>query len=117
MYNPNDPNQNYPPQYQNYPPPSQGSAWAGFGIAIGLHFIFQPFIAMLGMIPNMEWFYFSVFFIGLSQLIYMIPAIILASVKGKPHLVKGLAIGAGLTFLLNAACTGLVFGSYQQGKW
>ena len=47
-------------------------------------------------------------FIGVSQWIYIIPAIVLAFAKGKSHLVKGLLIGAGITFLLNAACAGAV---------
>ena len=125
MYDPNqnDPNQNYPQQnypnqmnpYQNYPMPtkSEGSALAGFGIAIGAHFIFQPLISILGAIPKMEFLYFSVFYIGLSQLVYMIPAIIIAFSKGKPQLGKGLLIGAGITFLLNAACMGLIFVSFR----
>ena len=128
MYDPNqnDPNRNYPPPdpyqmnpYQNYanqpyaPPKSQGNVWAGLGLTVVAHFVFQPFIAVLGMIPKMEFLYFSVFVIGLSQLVYMIPAIILAFSKGKPQLGKGFLIGAGITFLLNAACFGLIFMSFK----
>ena len=38
----------------------------------------------------------------------MVPAILIARVSGRPRLANGLIIGAGLTFLLNAACWGLI---------
>ena len=41
--------------------------------------------------------------IGVSQLIYMVPAILIARGTGRLGLAKGLAIGASITFLLNAA--------------
>jgi hypothetical protein len=50
--------------------------------------------------------------IGISQLAYMLPAIFIARRRGRYDLVQGLAIGAAVTFLLNAGCWGLVtFGS------
>ena len=40
----------------------------------------------------------------------MIPAFVWVIVKQKePELAKGLAIGAAITFLLNATCFGIVF--------
>lgn len=128
MYDPNqnDPNRNYPPpdpyqmnpypNYANQPyplPKSQGNVWAGLGLTVVAHIIFQPLISLLGMIPKMEFLFFSVFFIGLSQLVYMIPAIIIAFSQGKPQLGKGFLIGAGITFLLNAACMGMIFVSLR----
>ena len=121
MYDPNqhDPNRNYPNQnypnypYQNYPPPKrEGSAWAGIGLTIAAHVIFQPLIALFGMIPRLEFLYLAFLVIGISQLVYMVPAIIISFAKGKPQLGKGFLIGAGITFLLNAACFGLIFMSF-----
>jgi hypothetical protein len=50
-----------------------------------------------------------VMFIGVSQLLYMAPALIAAFVW-KRGLVKGLLIAAGVTFLLNAGCYAGLFG-------
>ncbi|MUT68276.1 hypothetical protein [Paenibacillus sp. NEAU-GSW1] len=46
------------------------------------------------------------FFIGVIQIVYLLPAIVL--LRKKTGIVQGLLIGAGITFLLNAACFGLV---------
>ena len=45
---------------------------------------------------------------GLSQSIYMGPAIYYAFKRGRPDIAKGLIIGAAVTFLLNGACWGLL---------
>ncbi|WP_019122493.1 hypothetical protein [Brevibacillus massiliensis] len=50
------------------------------------------------------------FFIGVSQLIYLIPALIIALYKNKKKMAAGMLIGAGVTFLINATCYGLVMG-------
>jgi hypothetical protein len=42
--------------------------------------------------------------IGLVQLPYMVPAIVVARLSRRMALAKGLAIGAAVTFLLNATC-------------
>ncbi|WP_175428309.1 hypothetical protein [Bacillus solimangrovi] len=52
------------------------------------------------------------FFIGLSQLIYMIPALIWAAYKKRTSLLQGMLIGMGITFLVNSACFGIIFGGY-----
>ena len=51
-------------------------------------------------------------FIGISQFVYMLPLMIYAGVAKKPRLLQGLAVGAGVTFLVNAACFGFVLGSF-----
>ncbi|MCI0657030.1 MAG: hypothetical protein L0170_08160 [Acidobacteria bacterium] len=50
--------------------------------------------------------------IGVSQLLYMVPAIILAVKRKESEKLKGLIIGASVTFLINVACTGLFFYSF-----
>lgn len=52
---------------------------------------------------------YSFFFIGISQLLYILPAIVLCN---RDDYVKGLIIGASLTFLLNATCT-----AYVMSHW
>jgi hypothetical protein len=75
-------------------PPSHGvQIWKGIGLAALLHLlpIFFP-VAYFG--------------IGIAQLLYIIPAVIIC--RNNTGMVHGLLIAAGITFLLNAACYGLV---------
>jgi hypothetical protein len=69
----------------------------GLGLLLLLHLVQIPLAAMtLGL---------SLIVLGLSQLAYVIPAVILARRRGRPGIAKGLIIGAALTFLLNGTCT------------
>src|ERR1051326_799608 len=43
---------------------------------------------------------------GLTQLIYMVPAIMRFKKRGEQRTVQGLIIGASVTFLVCAACVG-----------
>ena len=43
---------------------------------------------------------------GITQLIYMIPAIMKFKKRGEQRTVQGLILGAGITFLVCAACDG-----------
>jgi hypothetical protein len=97
-------------------PPKEGSAWMGFGLSLLLHLLQIPIGIVLALFQS-ELFMFSLLFVGVSQLIYMIPAIVIAAGKGHSHIVKGLIIGAAIVFLLNAACTGLVFFSLSQSSF
>jgi hypothetical protein len=49
--------------------------------------------------------------IGLTQLVYVVPLLIYAAVKGKKKLLQGVLVAAGVTFLVNTACFGIVLGS------
>lgn len=48
----------------------------------------------------------ALFFIGVAQLLYVVPALIIG--RKNSALMQGILIAAGVTFLLNAACYGLV---------
>jgi len=90
---------------------SRGSIWSGLGLTLLFHFVTQvPTIFILGVALRGEraitLTFLPLMFIGLSQLAYVIPAILVARRKGESETSKGLIIGASLTFLLNAACTG-----------
>jgi len=76
--------------------------WRGVGLAFLLHMIQIPLTFATS--------FFSLIFIGISQLLYIVPAIVIYQRKGRPGVVKGLIIAAAITFLLNATCTVIVFG-------
>jgi len=48
-------------------------------------------------------------FIGAVQVLYMLPAWMIARRKGRHGIALGLVIGAALTFLANSACFGTLF--------
>jgi hypothetical protein len=75
--------------------------WLGIGAGLLLHLIQIPLAAVTGFV--------SLVFIGVSQLLYIIPAIVIYGRRGQPGIVKGLAIAAALTFLLNATCAAILF--------
>lgn len=60
--------------------------------------------------------FFLVIFWGVTQIVYMLPAILWARSKGYFELAKGLLIAAGVCFLLNALCTGVVFFLLGSGR-
>lgn len=86
------------------PPPAKPPIpdWAlGLGLLLLLHLIQIPLaVISMGM---------SLIAIGLVQLVYLIPAVIIYKKQNRPGVVKGLIIGAALTFLLNGTCTALFF--------
>jgi hypothetical protein len=54
--------------------------------------------------------------IGVSQLLYIVPAIVIATRSGKFNRRKGLIIAACIVALLNATCWGaLGFGNFRIG--
>lgn len=67
--------------------------WKGIGLCALLHLL-------LLLVPVL---YFG---IGIVQFLYIIPALIIC--RNNTAMVQGLLIGAGITFLLNAACFGFV---------
>jgi hypothetical protein len=87
----------------------------GFALTLGLHVavgaltyllillaLIIPFTAGMWMLA---WF---LLLLGVTQLVYMVPAILIARWRGRPHTAMGLIIGAPLTFVLNAACWALL---------
>jgi len=68
-----------------------------------------PVLLVFALIPTkVEVLFFPLAFIGLSQLVYIIPLIIYFHRNGKRRTIQGLIIGAAVVFLLNASCFGLV---------
>ena len=56
-----------------------------------------------------EWVFPSMMllmFVGVSQVFYVWPAVLIARSRGRYGLARGLELGAALIFLLNATCFG-----------
>ena len=84
---------------------SKGSVAWGVGQVLLLHVLQLPVAAMtIGL---------SLAVMSVSQLIYVIPALIIARRKGHEDTVKGIIIAASVTVLLNIACTGYVFYNFK----
>jgi hypothetical protein len=49
------------------------------------------------------------FWIGITQFIYLIPAIRCFRLRGRLEVVKGIVIGAILTILINGSCAALLY--------
>jgi hypothetical protein len=83
----------------------------GLGYTVVLHIIFASILYVLFLISDYDnvLALIPIFFIGISQLVYMIPAILIAQGKGRPQFARGFVVGAAVTFLLNAACTGYLW--------
>jgi hypothetical protein len=88
--------------------PSTGSIARGLGIGalLTLAGAVGSLILMAALIG------FVLFFgIGLAQLIWMIPAYRRYTKRGETETAKGLLIVAGIVFLLNASCWGVLASS------
>lgn len=71
--------------------------WKGIGLTMLLHLILLAY-------PM------SYILIGVVQLIYVVPALIWA--RHRTSIMQGIIIAAALTFLLNAACFGIVMAQF-----
>jgi len=110
-----------PPQSPPGPPPptpDPGSALVGALLVIPLHLLVVPLVFLSGMVAGLfhiegydqiTWVFWPAFGIGLSQWLYLGPAIWIALRKGRRRTAAGLAIGGGITLLLNSACFGTLW--------
>jgi hypothetical protein len=74
-------------------------------LGVGLAVVLQVLQIVAIAVSPAAWF-----FVGATQIAYILPAVLIALVKGRLKLALGLLIGASLVFLLNAAtCAGLLF--------
>lgn len=80
------------------PPKTLGHALLGLLILVVCHVLValaSGFVALLA--------------IGLVQLAYVIPGVVIARKSTRPGIATGLIIGAALTFILNAGCYAVLF--------
>jgi len=91
------------------PPDDQSNdVFAGIGLTFGLHLAVLALLG-LGAISggsNSGFVIAALLFatLGVSQLLYIIPAIIMARRRGRPSVAKGMIVGAAITFILSGAC-------------
>ena len=84
-----------------------------------LHLLLIPLSILCGFVAGMtsrpssyapmEWMLYPLIGIGVSQWLYLGPAIWFAQRRGLSRTAAGLAIGGGITLLLNATCFGLLW--------
>ena len=93
---------------------SRGSIGAGLGLTLVFHIV--ALVAIFLILPmivtgelGLELSIKLLMYMGLFQLVYMIPAILISRRRGETETAKGLIIGASVTFLLSATCDGLFF--------
>lgn len=92
----------------------KGSFGLGLGLTVMFHVIVQvpTFFFLLAIAKSdqgLERPIRAVMYMGLTQLVYIIPAILFTRRRSETETAKGLIVGASITFLLNATCNGLLF--------
>jgi hypothetical protein len=78
--------------------PDTSTVAGGFGLGLLLQLIQIPLAPLI--IPGI--------FIALSQVIYIVPAIVMARRRGYRARIKGLTIAACVVALINVACWGIL---------
>lgn len=73
----------------------------------GVLYLFLGHVALVVLSPLVGP---AVLFVGVVQMLYAVPMMIIFAVRGQGATVSGIALMAGVTFLLNATCFGLVCG-------
>jgi hypothetical protein len=95
--------------------PDHDVGW-GIGLALLLHLLQIPLAVLVGFVSCLIdangycWLagIFPPLVIAVSQVVYVVPALVIAVRRGRRGLAKGIAIGAAATFMLNAACFGML---------
>jgi uncharacterized membrane protein len=95
----------------------------GFALGLGLHALQVllltvstlacSLVSAVGIVCGFAFFLLP--FIGLTQLIYIIPAIRWARARARTGMAKGIIIAAALTAILNTACWGGFLWIISQG--
>lgn len=83
---------------------------SGVAMTFGLH-LAAVFVCLVLAFVGVWWLLIALLAIGVTQLVYMVPSILIARDRGRPELAKGLMIGAVITFLLSGACWVAVWGN------
>ena len=102
-----------------------GNVGKGLVFTLLLHFcqiVLIPIIIAVSMVvipdkngAGIGGFVVAILGFGVTQLIYMIPAILIFKKRGETKTVQGLVIGASVTFLLSAMCSApFLYGIYSH---
>ena len=82
--------------------------FGGFLRVLVMHAVFQTAAFFFIQLFDADSSIMPLLFIGLSQLVYVVPAVIKTKRRGLTETSKGIILAAIVTFLLNAACFGLI---------
>lgn len=111
-----------PPQFRDAPQPGSSgpdSVQAGIALTVLLHilayFVFVAVVALLDFNDSLRPI-LVLLFVGVLQLVYMLPAYLIAISRKRRLTARGLLIGATVTFLLNAACFGVALAGECVGQ-
>ena len=85
------------------PQDDRSTVAGGFGLGLLLQLIQLPFVTLI-----VGWA-----LIGVTQLVYIVPAIVMSRNAGHNNRAKGLIIAACVVALLNATC----FGLFMTGRF
>lgn len=89
--------------------PRKGSLMHGAIVLLCLH-VLQVFALLMPEDGLIYWF-------GITQVFYAVPAIVVLAVKGKSASVGGIVIAAGLTFFANLVVFGMMCASMLDGSY
>lgn len=89
--------------------PDDGSVWHGVLLALVAHAVGLPLIGFV-LFPEPM---FPVMLFGGFQFVYMVPLGLWLLAKRRYAMLKGVAIIAGISLLINATCYGLVMASFR----
>ncbi len=93
--------------HQKWQPDFRRDLWQGLAVTLALHLLQVPFAIYSKGI--------SLLFIGITQVVYLFPAFLIAMFRQRYGIAVGLLIGAALTLLLSfAVCAG---GIVFQPHW
>jgi hypothetical protein len=92
---------------QGYGLPRQptGNRETGLSLLLGM---FLPLPLLLLQIPLLFVNLIALPLMGITQVLYIVPLVLLCRSKGRSKLAMGLIIGASILFLLSASCLGLL---------
>jgi hypothetical protein len=90
------------------PDDQSNDVFAGIGLTFGLHLAVLVLLSLGAMLSGspeglvIAGLLFAT--LGVSQLVYIWPAVLVARRRGHPAVAKGLIIGAAITLILSGAC-------------
>jgi Na+/proline symporter len=82
----------------------------GLALTVAMHVVLIVFCFTVGLSLERQIrmagtaLFFAAFGLGVSQFVYMVPAILIARRRGRRAVAKGMIIGAAITFILSGAC-------------
>ena len=83
----------------------------GIGLTFALHVAVIVLLSIGGLMGGSDGLLVAALLfatIGVSQLLYVVPAMIIARRRGRPGVAKGVIIGAAITLILSGACWAVV---------